>query len=335
VHLRLVSSVEELHEPVLSVDGAFGAPGLNLSHWPGNSTPRDLRHDLSTGSALAFASLSARGRAERLRGISLAVNNHYDTDGACALFAATRPEQARKRAGRLLTVAAAGDFYEYPDDHALCVDILVGALPNHEASPLAAELAGLPARARHEASTRFLMDALPEILDGDLLPYREMIEPRIEEARRDAAELARASSIDVSSLDLWIFACSEPLDAGRHALFGTRGRDRVLLACRIKEGTTYRLILSTLSWFDLVTRERAARPDLAALAAALNAAEGAAPAGWSWRHQDTSSPTPELWFGVDQPELFAERCPFLRPSRLPFEQVRREIETALEKARVR
>ena len=38
-------------EPVLSVDGTFGAAagGLNLSHWPGNTTPRALRHDLSTG----------------------------------------------------------------------------------------------------------------------------------------------------------------------------------------------------------------------------------------------------------------------------------------------
>ena len=43
-------------EPVITVDGAIGAPGLNLSHWPGNTTPKELRHDLSTGSALASVS---------------------------------------------------------------------------------------------------------------------------------------------------------------------------------------------------------------------------------------------------------------------------------------
>ena len=55
-------------EPVVSVDGAFGAPGLNLSHWPGNTTPPDLRHDLSTGAALAFAALSPEERARRAEG---------------------------------------------------------------------------------------------------------------------------------------------------------------------------------------------------------------------------------------------------------------------------
>ena len=32
-------SPEDPGEPLLSVDGAWGAPGLNLSHWPGNKTP--------------------------------------------------------------------------------------------------------------------------------------------------------------------------------------------------------------------------------------------------------------------------------------------------------
>ena len=32
--------------PIVSVDGVTGARGLNLSHWPGNTTPRELRHDL-------------------------------------------------------------------------------------------------------------------------------------------------------------------------------------------------------------------------------------------------------------------------------------------------
>ena len=146
--------------------------------------------------------------------------------------------------------------------------------------------------------------------------------------------LERGRRADLASqiFDLSIVACSEPLEAGRHALFGTRRRDRVLAACRKGEGTTYRFILSTLSWFDLVSRERSARPDLAALAAALNKAEGTSAANWSWRHQDPASPSPELWFGVEQSGLFAERCPALRPSRLQLERVRREIEAELERA---
>ena len=55
-------------EPVIAVDGAFDAPGLHLSHWPGNRTPEDLRHELSTGSALRFSALDAAERARRAAG---------------------------------------------------------------------------------------------------------------------------------------------------------------------------------------------------------------------------------------------------------------------------
>ena len=71
----------------MSVDGAWGAPGLNLSHWPGNTTPADLEHDLSTGIALRFGRLDESDRAERAAGCVALCNNHFDTDGMCALFA--------------------------------------------------------------------------------------------------------------------------------------------------------------------------------------------------------------------------------------------------------
>jgi hypothetical protein len=85
-------------EPVLSVDGAWDAPGLNLSHWPGNRTPPELRHDLSTGCALAFSRLPEARQQELARGCTAIANNHYDTDGVCALFApAERRSQAASR----------------------------------------------------------------------------------------------------------------------------------------------------------------------------------------------------------------------------------------------
>ena len=77
-------------ERVISVDGAWGAPGLNLSHWPGNTTPRELKHDLSTGIALNFARLADGRRRELAQGCTAIANNHFDTDGVCAAFARIR-----------------------------------------------------------------------------------------------------------------------------------------------------------------------------------------------------------------------------------------------------
>ena len=96
------------NEPVISVDGAWGAPGLNLSHWPGHATPEDFRHDLSTGSALRFAALSDKERERWAAGCTAIQNNHYGhrrhlrdlCAGAAARGLAARRALARRRAQR-------------------------------------------------------------------------------------------------------------------------------------------------------------------------------------------------------------------------------------------
>ena len=141
-------------EPVVTVDGAFGAPGLQLSHWPGNSSPTALAHELSTGIALAFARLSEEERARHLEGCVAVVNNHYDTDGACALFALQRPDEALPRAERLLDVAATGDFFHLPSEAAFQIDVTLNALADPARSPIAFTLVWKPrAPARRAAST--------------------------------------------------------------------------------------------------------------------------------------------------------------------------------------
>ncbi len=328
-------------EPVLSVDGAFAARGLNLSHWPGHATPRELRHDLSTGCALRFAALPGRERERLARGASAIVNNHYDTDGVLAVFATRHPELALPRSRPMLAAAAAGDFYQLPDLDALALDALVTALPDPERSPLARELAGLADRERHERCLHFLLERLPALLDGDLAPFRALWEPALEDARSDLADLARATRAERSELDLTLWQAPRGaastrsrsqgrFDPGRHALHGSTRADRVLVTGPGPAGTTYRLVLSTLSWFDLVSEKRRPRPDLEALAARLNELEGtSATEALAWRTQPSASPAPELWFGGEALEHFAEHNAALAPSRLAENAVRVELERAL------
>src|SRR5882757_7451865 len=131
--IRLLDRV--LPERVISVDGAWGQPGLNLSHWPGNTTPSELKHDLSTGIALGFARLDATRRRELASGCVAIANNHYDTDGVCAMFAVRHPALALPRAERLLEAASAGDFFRLPNERAFIVDRVVGGLADAERSP--------------------------------------------------------------------------------------------------------------------------------------------------------------------------------------------------------
>jgi hypothetical protein len=327
---------------VITVDGAFGAAGLCLSHWPGNTTPPPLKHDLSAGIALAFSRLSLGAQRELAQGCVAIVNNHYDTDGACALLAVRHPELALPRAERLLEVAAAGDLFRTPSELAFQIDCIVGGLPDAERSPWRDRFAGRSDRERHEICVHGLMTELPRLLDGDVDAYGELWRAELEDLRADRADLAAATRDEITHLDLCVFtgpmgrpssrarASRGRFDPGRHALFGTSAADRVLVVGPMAGGATYRFLLSTVSWFDFVSRRAQHRPDLEALAARLNGLEGSvATDDIAWRCQATASPSPELWFGAMDHAMFGEHAPVLAPSRLEPPQVRRELSDAL------
>lgn len=89
-------------------DGLVEGAALDLSHWEKNATPADLKRDTSTEIALEFA---RRGGT-----VPLAVNNHFDADGALAVFALLRSDVALAHAPLLVAAAEAGDFQEWPAD---------------------------------------------------------------------------------------------------------------------------------------------------------------------------------------------------------------------------
>lgn len=319
---------------MLAVDGTLGAPGLELSHWPGNRTPRALEHELSTGCVLRWARLGEVEREALAVGCTAIVNTHYDTDGVCAMFAARHPELALEHAGALLEAAAAGDFFRIPSDRALALDALVSGLNDLERSPLRAGLEGLDDSTRHERLCRHLVDALGGWLASADLPHREVWEPVVEDAHDDVEDL-RACHIETDEdLDLCVFTAAEGalstrtharpsgFDPGRHALFEGADTDRVLVVAPRTDGTTYRFLISTLSWFELPGVHPRPRPDLRAVAAGLNSREGILPeAELGWRAQARTNASPELWFGREQQPSFSEHSAALRPSRLSPEEV--------------
>jgi hypothetical protein len=332
---------EPPREPFVAVDGHLVGAALELSHWPGNTTPRELRHDLSTGAALRFAALAPAQRAELAHGARVVANNHFDTDGTLAMFAVLQPEAACARADALLAAAAAGDFFAWPDDRSLALDAVVGGATDPERSPLAGELAGLAGTARHQRALELLLERLPAMLDGELTPWRALWEAPLAAAQADRADLARAVRDDLVHLE-WTVWTAEPLarsthadaaarfDPGRHALWGASASDRLLVVGPLATGTTYRFLLGTRSWFDLESRAPLPRPDLARLAAELDALEGTASGDEvAWRAQDVRGASPELWFGTRELEHFAEHCAALRPSALSPARVRRTISDGL------
>lgn len=332
MELPLVVVAGRSEDRLVSVDGAWDQPGLNLSHWPGNTTPKELRHDLSTGVALAFGRLPPEERARLAAGCRAIANNHFDTDGACAMFALRHPQLALPREGRLLEAAAAGDFYQVPSEEAFALDAVITNLADPDRSPWEARFRGLEARERHEVALREIVQRLPAMLDGGLEEHADLWKPELEALRAGRADLAAASRDEVVHLDLcvWEARPGARFRPGRHALFAGTRADRALAIGRGRTGASYRFVVSTRSWFDLVSREPQPRPDLRALAERLNEAEGTDPtAEVAWRAQEVLNPTPELWFGSSEVEPFAEHSSALRESRLDPPSVRRAVTDTL------
>lgn len=300
-------------EPVVSVDGAFDAPGLNLSHWPGHRTPGELRRDLSTEVALDFVALAPERQAELAKGCTTIVNNHYDTDGVCSAFALLQPEVALAHRDALLAAAAAGDLFRVPSEDAFCLDVVVAAFADPERSPIAAQLANAERSQRYERASLAVFERLPALLeDGGLAPYEGLWAEPLAQLRSDQQRLATAAFDELVHLDAGVYLAPTggelgPFDPGRHALFGATELDRLLVLGQAPEGCTARLIFNTTSWFDMTSRRPQARPDLDALVAELNGLEGCAGDGAErWRTQPADSPAPELWFGREIAGLYLE-----------------------------
>ena len=83
--------------PNVAVDGRGNATTLlELSHWPGNLTPTQLKADTST--EIVLNCLRSPKRDEYLAGAEAVSNNHYDIDGL--LWSPKLPTSSRVRAAR-------------------------------------------------------------------------------------------------------------------------------------------------------------------------------------------------------------------------------------------
>jgi hypothetical protein len=331
MQLPLIYLQEAGTDPVLSVDGAAQGPGLHLSHWPVNTTPGDLMHELSTGIALNFVRLPRARQAELAEGCTALVNNHFDTDGVLALFVLRHPKVALAHAEPLLEIAAAGDFFHLPSERAFCFDLLITRYGHRQLSPIKDQLTGLADMERYRVVTEHLFARLPDWLEHGIDGERALFQGPLDRLRADLQGLERAEIVPLVHFDLCVLnaAPGQMDEPGRHALFHTAGTDRILWMSRPedKTGIRARFLIGTRSWFDIPGLTVQPRPDLEALAERLNQLEGTKPGDASaWRFQPVESASPELWFGAAGLPLFCSNPgPALHKSRLTREVIQAEV----------
>jgi hypothetical protein len=113
--------------PNVVVDGRGNdATVLELSHWPGTTTPPELKGDTSTEAVINF--LRSPRKAEYLGNAELVSNNHYDIDGLVSIWAVLNPEEALERADLLIAIGECGDFERWSGEEATKITCALNAL---------------------------------------------------------------------------------------------------------------------------------------------------------------------------------------------------------------
>ncbi len=278
---------------LLSVDGICPT-GPNFSHWPGNRTPSELKHNLSTGILLRFATLPKKERARYLQGAELVSNNHFDTDGLLSIWTALYPEKALRYAPKLLAAAEAGDFSLAPSAQAVQFDLTVSAFADPRRSPIGIELWNLSDEDRYEKAYRALLDLLPDLFDR-LEEYRPLWKEGFAQFEESHLWLRQKGKVRrYPDLDFTVVESDRPLD--RRALQTVAQADRVLWVQRTPKGNLFQFWYAATSWFELVTNPKPPRIPFASLAERLNQScpgyEG------QWIGENLEKPVAFLFFGL-------------------------------------
>src|SRR5919108_6411613 len=252
------------------VDGNKCGAGLQLSHWPGNSTPAQFKADLSLDIVLRF--LVSPDHWINLAHHDLVTNDHYDTDGLLAIWALLNPAKSLEHAPALQAAAEAGDFYEFTSPQAVQFDLIVRAFESLESSPLVAQIACLPSAQRWQIATEALLSEMPGLL-YEPQRYRHLWE---EPYRRLAEKISRIQSGAVEVHEwpaehLSVISARFPLDHFTRNI-AARGH-RILETVRESDGFTYELYYREFLWYDIVFRPRTPKHLLFHTAGELNEME--------------------------------------------------------------
>jgi hypothetical protein len=260
------------------VDGNKCGVGLQLSHWPGNTTPAEFRADFSLDIVLRL--LASPDFGAHLSEFDLVTNDHYDTDGLLAIWALLNPTKSREHASALQAAAEAGDFYEFTSPEAVQFDLIVQAFESLEKSPVAMQLADLADAQRWQIAIEALLSEMPGLL-YEPERYRHLWEEEYRKLQEMISRL-RKGSVEVYEWPaerLSVISSNFPLNHFTRNI-AARGH-RILETVREREGTTYELYYREFLWYDIVFRTRTPKHLLLHAAETLNDLESSE-AGGSW-----------------------------------------------------
>lgn len=256
-------------ENVICVDANFPAK-LQISHWPGNSTPDELFADTST--EMAFKLIESERKDEYLKGINVISNNHFDSDGVIAAFVLINPAFAVDNKQMLINIANTSDFYEFTTEDALKIDIVLTNLMDKEKS-LYKDLIkdeSFPNAAQLMYEKAFFL--LPDLIDN-IEKYEEQWKENFEWFEKSEQSFITQQSVFSHYGDIKLSVIESDFPIHRVSKVSQANHDIILSSIRNDGDRLYELEYKPYTWHSTTRQNQVQRKSFESLAEKLNQIE--------------------------------------------------------------
>jgi hypothetical protein len=260
---------------VLSVDGIFPS-AANLGHWPGNSTPAELKADTST--EMAFNLIESPDKEKYLNNIEIVSNNHFDSDGVIAAYVLLYPDDALIMKNALINIAVTGDFMEFTTEDALKADKVLNDLQIRERSMFADVFNQSEAEIMNSLYLK-AFDLLPGFVNS-IDDYEEYFRDEFNLYVRSESAFNSQTALLSDYNDCHLSVIESGLRLHPVSVFSHAGNDIVLTVELSEQGRKYELQYKPYTWHDTLRDKQVERKSFESLIKKLNLIETNKKGSW-------------------------------------------------------
>ncbi len=306
--IQYLSYKQSAQVPNIIVDGsANAATELVLSHWKNNTTPQELRADLSA--QIVFNYLAS---PEFKVTATVVSNDHFDADGLVGIYSLLNPDDAEDLKDLLIDIASAGDFNVYKDREAARISFILDAWQTPKLSPLKVSIFAQDYPTVTNILYEELLPRFSRIIEKvDYLEKYWIAQDNLLESSEEALKSRRFKLTELPELDLAIVTMPDanvgPSKAiHRMAIHNQTDCLRILLM----QETNFEFYYRYESWVDFQSRKTSPRIDMKNLAESLSKQESM---DGVWSIGGINEFTPRLCLTGDS------------QSKIPFESFRSQV----------
>ncbi len=254
---------------VVCVDGSFPAK-LELSHWHGNSTPKEFKADTST--EIVFNLIESPFKNDYLNGIEIVSNNHFDADGILSAFVLLNPVFSLQHKKEIINIAETGDFSEFTTEDALKQSYVLESLFDLEKSIFKNEISKMKFPEMMQFIYEKGFELIPKLIEN-IDDYENIWKDDFQHFQNSENQFEIQSAVFSNYSDCRLSVIESNSELHKVSKYKNSNFEILLSAVKNSEGNLYELEYKTVTWFETSREKKIERKSFEPLAERLNLIE--------------------------------------------------------------